>query len=80
MLTTGCCPLKRTAMCGPYAYVFKKYENLNVIQNFFDSNPPPSSVYIKTCAGGGGLYCKSVFMNNRSKPGFCLKPLNHEKL
>lgn len=41
---------------------------------------PPSSVYIKTCAGGGGLYCKSVLMNNRSKPGFCLKPLNHEKL
>lgn len=49
-------------MCGPYAYVFKKYENLNVIQNFFDSNPPPSSVYIKTCAGGGGAFIAKVFL------------------
>lgn len=80
MLTTGCCPLKRTAMCGPYAYVFKKYENLNGIQNFFDSNPPLPAFILRHVRGGGGLYCKSVFMNNRSKPGFCLKPLNHEKL
>lgn len=70
--TTGCCSfIKERLQYVDHLYVF--LTEICNIDNKYDFSDSPPPVYIMTCAG------KNEMMNNTSKPGYCLQPLNHVK-